>query len=273
MKGNKMNLGTEFIFLLFCFCKVVTSTDICDPDKNCKNCDYCGKNNNPKNYNSCFYYNIFCYETSSMYILYKNYKYSQYFKNEYIQYHEKDNDIKSFCGQTEYSLDSQEDFTLFDSSGKTFPKNKNMHCHYIITKSGEIKSAELEFKMSKNEKVNEDRHLKVIISNLVKYDSKNEEEPNFYSNSQIHSSPLTYLLSEITKIEIFIDFSESGYNQPEEIFQIKVNFNKDSKKSNAGAIGGAIGGLLALLLLFGLIYYCCCTKTVYVKEESTCQIF
>ena len=266
MKGNKMNLGTEFIFLLFFFCKVVTSTDICEPDKNCKLCNYC--EGNATNYNSCFYYNFFCYETP-------HYRYSLYYKNEYIQYYEKDNDIKSFCGQTEYSLDSQENFTLFDSNGKTFPNNKNMHCHYIITKSNETKSAELEFKMSKNEKVNENRHLKVIISNLVKYDSMNEEKPKFYSNSEIHNSPLTYVLSEITKIEIFIDFLESGYNQPEEIFQIKVNFNfnKDSNKSSAATIGEIIGGFLVLIIIIGLFCYCFSSKTVVVKEESSCQIF
>ena len=269
MKGNKINLWTAYIYFFICFCNVITSADICDVDHNCNNCNYCGKNT--KNYNSCYYYNIFCYETSGSFFLYKNYKYSQFYKTEYTQNFEKDNDIKSFCGQIEYSLDNQEGFTLFDSNGKTFPKNKNMHCHYIININGESKNAELEFKMSKNEKANEDRHLKVIISNLIKYNSKNEEEPQFYSNSQIHSGPLNYALSEITKIEIFIDFLESGYNQPEEIFQITVN--KDSKKSYAGTIGGAIGGFLALLLIICLGYYCCCTKTVNVKEESTCQIF
>ena len=265
-----MNSWTVFIFIFICFCNVSTSTDICDMDQNCKNCDYCGKNT--KNYNSCFYYNFFCYETSNMYILYKNYKYSQYFKNEYIQYHEKDNDIKSFCGQIEYSLDNQEGFTLFDSNGKAFPKNKNMHCHYIITKSEESKSAELEFKMLKNEKVNEDRHLKVIISNLIKYNSKEEEEPKFYSYKQIQNNPIKFQLTDVTKIEIFMDFLESGYSQPEEIFQIIVNFD-DSKKSNAGTIGGAIAGFIGLLILIFLGYYCCCTKKVVVKEESTCQIF
>jgi len=272
MIGNKINLWTIYIYFFICFCNVITSADICDIDHSCKSCTYCAKKNN--NYNSCFYYNIFCYEASGMLLLYKDYKYSQFYKNEYIQNFEKDNDIKSFCGQKEYSLDSQEDFTLFDSNGKTFPKNKNMHCHYIITKSGESKSAELEFRMSKNEKVNENRHLKVQISNLIKYESKKDDEPKFYSNSQIQSSPLKYLLTEVTKIEIFIDFLESGYNQPEEIFQVKVTFEKEeSSKSYAAAIGGGIAGVVGLLILIGLGYYCCCSKTYVVKEESTCQIF
>ena len=101
--------------------------------------------------------------------------------------------------------------------------------------------------MLKNEKVNEDRHLKVIISNLIKYSSKEEEEPKFYSYKQIQNSPIKFQLTDVTKIEIFMDFLESGYSQPEEIFQILVNF--DSNKSLAGTIGGAIAGFVALLIL------------------------
>ena len=36
----------------------------------------------------------------------------------------------------------------------------------------------------------------------------------------------------VTKIEIFIDFLESDYNHPEEIFQIKVNINKKDKTNS-----------------------------------------
>jgi hypothetical protein len=44
-----------YIFFYF-FCKVITSTDICDGDKICNFYDYCRKDT--KNYGSC-YYNIF----------------------------------------------------------------------------------------------------------------------------------------------------------------------------------------------------------------------
>ena len=282
----------ERIYIFFiCFCKVITSTVICDGDKRCNFCDYCGKDT--KNYDSCFYYNIFCYDSSSINLFYNYYKYSLFYKKEYIQYYEKDNDIISFCGQTEYSLDNQEEnFTLCDSCEKTFPKNKNMHCHYIITKSEESISVEIQFK-TKNENVNEDRHLNVTISNLIKYDSKDEEEINIYSNSKIHRSPITYMFTDISKIEIFIDFLESDYNQPEEIFQIKFYINKkdktdsnkdkedlnndeeDSSKdkkdsSNKETILGSAGGIIGLLILGLLICYCCRKKEDDDKEEDSC---
>ena len=175
-----------------------------------------------------------------------------------------------------------------------------MHCHYIITKSEGSISVEIQFKMSKNENVNEDRHLNVTISNLIKYDSKEEEEINIYSNSKIHRSPIIYILTEVIKIEIFIDFQKATINQPEEIFQIKVNINKedktdsnkdkedlsndeedsskdkkDSSKSNKETILGSAGGIIGLLLLGILIYYCCHKKEDDDKEEDSCccQIF
>ena len=78
MKGKYMDSWAVFIFCFICFCNINTSSDICDMDHNCKNCDYCGKTT--RIYNSCYYYNMFCFETSNMYILYKNYKYSQFLK-------------------------------------------------------------------------------------------------------------------------------------------------------------------------------------------------
>ena len=80
----------------------------------------------------------------------------------------------------------------------------------------------------------------------------------------------------IYKIEIFIDFLESGYYQPEEIFQIKVSFShtNESSKSYSSAIGGAVGGFAGVAVIIGVIVCCCRKKEVIVVEkESNCQIF
>lgn len=261
MEENKANLWKTILFFIICFYNV-NSADICDNDHKCNNCDYCGKNT--KNYQSCSYSNMFCYEAYGMLLLYRDYTYSQFYKNEYIEYFEKDDEIKSFCGETEFSTGNGKGFTIFDSQDKIFPKNKNIHCHYILNLNGESNYPVLEFKISKNEKVNEDKNLKFKISNFITYNSK--EELKFHSYTDIKTSPLKYTFTEAKKIEIFIDFLESSYNQPEEVFQIIVNVDKEeeeSTNSNGAAIGGGIAGVVGFIIIIGIVGYCCSSSKSY----------
>ena len=70
-----------------------------------------------------------------------------------------------------------------------------MHCHYSITTIGEVNlNPKLEFKMLRNENVNEDRHLQFQISNIIKYKSEKEELES-YSQSQIQSRSATFDLT------------------------------------------------------------------------------
>jgi len=264
MIESKTNFWKAFIILIIYFYNA-NAANICDPNQNCNNCVKCGSSNN---YASCYYYNIFCYKTTT-YFTTEN-TYNLYYKNEYIKYFDKDNEIKNFCGKSDYSLDSQQEFTLLNTQEKTFP-SKKMHCHYTITKNGETKSPLLEFNMAKNEKVNEDRHLKFQISNIFKYDSGKEESVS-YSYSKIQSSPYKYSLDDVKQVEIFIDFGEAGYKQPEEIFQIKVSFESKSNSLAIG-IGSAVGGIVALFIFGCIIYACCCKTETYVVKERSCQIF
>ena len=276
MKGNKANFCKELIFFFICLYYANASNALCHIKQNCNYCDYCGKETN--NYESCSYYNIFCYNS---YVWTSESSYSQFYKKEYIEYFDKDNEIKSFCGTAEFLLDNKTlnktDLTIFDSQEKIFPKNKTMHCHYSITTIGEANhNPKLEFKMLRNENVNEDRHLQFQISNIIKYNSEKEELES-YSQSQIQRRSATFDLTRSTKFEIFIDFLESGYNQPEEIFQIKVSFShhkEESSKSIGSTIGGVVGGIGGLIVIVGVVAYCCRKKEVYVVEkESNCQIF
>ena len=266
MIESKTNVWKLFIILIIYFCNVNAAGNKCDPNTNCNNCAYCG--GSTKSYSSCSYYNIFCYKLN--YFTTEN-TYNLYYKNEYINYFDKDNEIKNFCGQSDYSLDSQQEFTLLNTQEKTFPKSKNVHCHYTITKNGETKSPLLEFSMAKNEKVNENRHLQFQISNIFKYDS-GKEEPVSYSYTKVQSSPYKYSLDDVKQVEIFIDFVESGYKQPEEIFQIKVSFESKSNSLAIG-IGSAVGGIVALFIFGCIIYACCCKTETYVVKERSCQIF
>lgn len=78
-------------------------------------------------------------------------------------------------------------------------------------------------------------------------------------------------LETVKTIEIFLDFLELNYTQPEEILEIKlIIFDKESSSSssssNASTIGGAIGGLCCLIIIFGVAYYCCCGKSKSKNE-------
>ena len=60
-------------------------------------------------------------------------------------------------------------------------------------------------------------------------------------------------------MEVFVDFLDLNYEQPEEKFEIKVNLNGDNKKSKTIAlIIKIISPILSILLFIGIIY--CCYK-------------
>lgn len=236
-----------FSFILNLILQNIISSDICHYKIKCGDCEYCGKDT--KNYESCFYYNFFCLNYINWYTS-ATLTYSAFYKNEYINYFEQDPVINAYCGQTEYTLKKQEsDLIIFDSKNKTFPKNKTIHCHYIIKadveKYEEFNKPVLEYKITKNEEPDEDRHLKFQLSNIYKYNSKEEDAIQSFSYSEIKGSA-TGSFYDVIKIEIFLDFLEQNYNQPEEIFQIKVTFNDENKesKSNGSIIGGTIGGTI-----------------------------
>jgi hypothetical protein len=97
---------------------------LCNHNSNCNICQYCGSE--IKNYTSCFYYNIFCKNNS-------NIIYSPTLKKEYKKYFESSPEIYSFCGQKEYILENIKDnIIIFTNRNKSFPKNKYIHCNYLI---------------------------------------------------------------------------------------------------------------------------------------------
>lgn len=210
-----------------------------------------------------------------------NYKitYSPFIKSQYIALFESDSEIATFCGQKEYTLKDQENsFSLLNTQDKAFPQNKYIHCHYII--NSEIKYSTIYFTLSKNSKSNEIRNLKFEISNIYTY-SNGKEESESISHSHLRSyTSLKANLDETKKLEIFVDFLELNYQQPEEIFEIKIDIvkNDDSSSSNIGIIGGSIGGALGGIVLIIGIYYCFCRRETNVavveyEKKPSCKIF
>ena len=82
-------------------------------------------------------------------------------------------------------------------------------------------------------------------------------------------------LDDENEVEIFLDFLELNYNDPEEILEIKlINFKTQSKKSssssgNGGTIGGVIGGIGGLIIICAIVYCCCCKNKTKASPTNT----
>ena len=268
MKRSPKIIGILTFFIFNTLYQITISSNICNSDYNCNNCEYCGQQAN--NYNSCFYYQMLCKEN---YVI----TYSPFIKTQYTTLFESDSEIAAFFGQKEYTLRDQENgFTLLNTQDKTFPRDKYIHCHYIINK--EIENSSIDFKLSKNSKSNELRNLKIEISNIYSLSNGKEESESINHSRLRKYSSLNANLYDYKKVEIFVDFLELNYQQPEEIFEIVINLSNDnsdsSSSSNGGIIGGAIGGIAGLALIGGIAYCFCCKKETYIVEKkSYCIIF
>ena len=118
------------LYIINLLIQVINSTFTCSPEYFCDECQYCGEET--MNFDSCFYYNIFCKGNNR-----NNIKYSPIMKEEYTDYFGLDPDIISFCGQEEYVLknieiNEEKEIIIFSTKNKYFPKNKYMHCHFYI---------------------------------------------------------------------------------------------------------------------------------------------
>ena len=258
-----INSKTYFITIFFILYILVPNTIeeyICESVYRCDTCNYCGTSTN--NYTSCFYYNIFCKNE------YYKLTYSPFMKSTLINIFQNDSSITSFCGQKEYIIDNTTDeVVIFNSQDKNFIKDKYIHCHYYINTESVVEySPYFYFSLSKNMNSTEPRNLKFELSNIYKK-SDDSEEIELLSHSQLRPKNNFKINIETEKtVEIFLDFLESNYTQPEEILEIKfIIFDKksssSSSSSNAATIGGAIGGILCLIIIGGVAYYCCCGKS------------
>lgn len=265
-----LNIQKYFFFILnlFIFLYQNIKSNICSPDYSCDKCTQCEGDMN--DYSSCNYYNIFCIKSKSWYSI--EYNFYTFLKKEYIKFYTADSDINNFCGQNEYTLKSGEQIDIFSSHNKIFTINKYYHCTYLININDEESS--LSYKLVRNEDSNEIRYLSFHIMEIINYYNKESEEIVSINHKDLRSKSAEYSLNSVEKIEIFFDFLDKNYSQPEEILEIKLTSkNKKSESSNndnnnnnesssglGGILGGSLGGVLAFVIIGVLIYYCCCRK-------------
>ena len=272
-----MNIEIKNIFFIVILSFILyqnTTSYICSINYDCKKCNYCGEEIN--NYTTCNYYNMFCRQYYTYFDY--SYTYSSFLKREYTNYFESNPLTYNFCGKKEYTLEDEKEMNVFSSDNKIFANDTFYHCHYIINVK-EDSGAYLTFKLFKNEKSNELRNLNFEITTMAYYYGQEKEEIQPIYPSNLRSYQKEILLESVEKIEIFLDFLEKDYKQPEEILEIKINdadstTSKKSSSSSLGTVFGSLAGSIgAIALVGGIFYYACGRKEVVVEERSACRIF
>ena len=123
-----MKILKTYILLLFCIKTIllqnINPKPLCNSNYNCTECESCLSE--IQNYESCYYYNLFCKNNSQI-------LYSSFLKNEYIQFFDGIPEMNSFCGKKKFVIGNKKDeIIIFDGRNKTFPRVENIHCHYLI---------------------------------------------------------------------------------------------------------------------------------------------
>ena len=211
-----LNIQKYFFFILnlFIFLYQNINSSICSPEYLCDKCTQCEGDMN--DYSSCNYYNIFCQKPNNLFNLFGvEYNYFTFLKKEYIKFYTADLDNNIFCGQNEYTLRSAEQINIFSSHNKSFTTNKYYHCTYLININNEESS--LSYKLIRNEDSNEIRYLSFRIMEIINYYNKESEEIVLLNHKELRSKSVEYSLKSVEKIEIFFDFLDKNYSQPEEI--------------------------------------------------------
>ena len=258
---------TIILFLINLFIQNTLENNTCSSNYFCDDCEYCGTSTN--NFTSCFYYNI-VYKYS-----YYKLTYSSFMKNSLINYYKTFSDLTTFCGKNDIKFGNNNDeIIIFNSKNKTFPKDKYAHCHYSIN-IGNITQRKLYLNVDllKNSNSKEPRNLE--FNSIFIFKTLDGKEDAVSINQEDVKSKNTYdvYLNEENEVEIFLDFLELNYNDPEEILEIKlINFQQKSSSSSSGdgeTIGGIIGGIVGCIIIFAIIYYCCCKNKTETSTTNT----
>ena len=198
--------------------------------------------------------------------------YSPFMKNELTSFFKDDSDLTTFCGQKEYTFENDNDeIIIFNSENKTFPKDKYMHCHYTIT-IGNITQRDLYlyFDLLKNTNSQEPRNLNFLYMIIFKVPDDNEEVESI-THEDLRTKNTWYTrLDDEYAVELFLDFLELNYLNPEEIFKIRlINIKSSSLSSSSSSINGIIAGsvitVVVIIIILGIIFNCCCKGK---KEEE-----
>lgn len=172
------------------------------------------------------------------------------------------------------NLNNNDEITIFNSKNKTFPKDKYAHCHYSINIIGNITQRKLYLNVNllKNSNSKEPRNLK--FNSIIIYKSLDGTEDTISINEEnARKNTWSVYLNNENGVEIFMDFLELKYNDPEEILEIKlINLQKKSSSSSSGdeaTIGGVAGGIAGCIILLIIIYCCCCANKTETSSKNT----
>ena len=252
------------LFLLNLFIQNTLENNTCTSTYYCDDCEYCGVSTN--NFTSCFFYNMVCRYS------YLTLTYSPFMKNSLINYYKTFSDLTTFCGKSEIKFGNNNEINIFNSQNKTFPKDKYIHCYYSI-KIANITQRKLylNFDLVKNSNSKEARNLNFNFIIIFKEPDGTENIESIDQDYLRSRNTVEKYLNNENEVEIYLDFMELNYLDPEEILKINlINFKTQSKKSSSSsgsgaAIGGGLGGVVGLIIIVVIIYYCCCNK----KQAST----
>jgi len=251
---------TIILFLLNLFIQSTLEKNTCTSNYYCDDCEYCGASTN--DFTSCSYYHMVCKYS------YLELTYSPFMKNSLINYYKTFSDLTTFCGKSEIKFgNNNNEINIFNSQNKTFPKDKYIHCYYSIKIANLTqRKLYLNFDLVKNSNSKETRNLKFNFIIIFKEPDGTENVVSINQDNVRSRNTWEKYLNNENEVEIFLDFMELNYFDPEEILKIKlINFKTQSKKSssssgNGGAIGGSIAGVVGLIIIGAIIYYCCNKK-------------
>ena len=279
-----MKILKTYILLLSCIKTIllqnINPKPLCNSNYNCTECESCLSE--IQNYESCYYYNLFCKNNSQI-------LYSSFLKNEYIQFFDGIPEMNSFCGKKKFVIGNKKDeIIIFDGRNKTFPRVENIHCHYLIDSvNNNSLYPFLEIKKTKNSEINEeDTGLEIGINNILTL-SEGELAEAINCSKLSNTTYYRRYLHKVESLEIFVDFSEFEYGLLQDILEIKIIFennifnssnlyySKSYNSSNSTSSSSSDSkdvfygiGVVAAIAVLGLLIYCCCFK----KEREVVEV-
>ena len=279
----------NIIILSLLFLEYINTTEICNINKNCTDCEECS------DFRMCNFDNIYCIENAQ-------YKYLSNVHTLLTSNYTIDPEITSFCNSRSITLKSTEDsFTLFESKSSKLSGSltKSYNCEFTITNKyyydHDTDQATLNIK-TENSNVPEESKIKFNI--LFIYTYLGQSYLKVYPDEDIRKNPINRLLDKLSEIQIFINFLKT--NTPNVLETLKIVIETDNPSEKIRLIYIIIIIILSffILLIIGLIviYYLLRRKVLrdrqrvimeeekkknaqkeltekFLKEELTSQIF
>ena len=229
----------------------ITNID-CTLDEDCDTCIFCG--NTTQDYSQCGYSNLFCHHIQN-----NNYDYNSNLKSKYSAHFRNDAQIQSFCGEKNILLDSTKDsFTLLKTRSNLL--SKKIHCDYVIKNDYYLNhnddQAKLHLEITKLNSGN----TAISFDLYMIYKKGKSLMFSYFSDENIREYAMNKTLTQISEIEILIDFKNNELSI-DECLEISIITENPSKKTKIiYIIALVICVFLALSIIILIILYICIKK-------------